>query len=108
MGCSAQTIVGLAGKFITTLMPISIAYHLVRSLSFLLINIQFFILLDSNLFGFGWDMLSPWFARSSPNIGRWRKSSLGILLPLSGPIQWRLKFIATVGALRAANIPCSY
>jgi len=68
MGGSAQTIVRLAGKFITTLMPISIAYHLVRSLSFLLINTQFFILLASNLFGFGWGLLSPRFARSSPNI----------------------------------------
>jgi len=57
MGGSGQTMVALAGQFITTLIPIAIAYHLVHYLSFLLINGQLLIPLASDPFGFGWDLL---------------------------------------------------
>ncbi|MBT4427920.1 MAG: hypothetical protein HOM52_12260 [Rhodospirillaceae bacterium] len=55
-GGSGQSTVALAGLFVTSLVPIAIAYHLAHYLSFLLINGQLFIPLASDPFGFGWDL----------------------------------------------------
>ncbi len=46
----------LAGHFVTSLVPIAIAYHLAHYLSFMLINGQLLIPLASDPFGFGWDL----------------------------------------------------
>jgi hypothetical protein len=55
-GGSGQSTVALAGLFVTSLVPIAIAYHLAHYLSFLLINGQLLIPLASDPFGFGWDL----------------------------------------------------
>jgi hypothetical protein len=47
----------LARRFILTLVPIAIAYHLAHYLSYLLVAGQFIIPLASDPFGFGWDLL---------------------------------------------------
>lgn len=46
----------LAGRFVLSLVPIAIAYHLAHYLSFLLLAGQFIIPLASDPFGFGWDL----------------------------------------------------
>jgi hypothetical protein len=46
----------LAGKFVLTLVPIAIAYHLAHYLSFLAMAGQYLIALASDPFGFGWDL----------------------------------------------------
>ena len=46
----------LAGRFVLSLVPIAIAYHLAHYLSFLLLAGQFAIPLASDPFGFGWDL----------------------------------------------------
>lgn len=46
----------LAGRFVLTLVPIAVAYHLAHYLSFLLLAGQFIIPLASDPFGFGWDL----------------------------------------------------
>lgn len=46
----------LAGRFVLSLVPIGIAYHLAHYLSFLLLAGQFLIPLSSDPFGFGWDL----------------------------------------------------
>ena len=56
MGGSGQSTAALAGHFVTSLVPIAIAYHLAHYLSFLLINGQLLIPLASDPFGFGWDL----------------------------------------------------
>jgi len=55
-GGGGRTTLELAGRFVTTLVPIAIAYHLAHYLSFLLINGQLLIPLASDPFGFGWDL----------------------------------------------------
>ncbi len=47
----------LARRFVLTLVPIAIAYHLAHYLSYLLVAGQFIIPLASDPFGFGWDLL---------------------------------------------------
>lgn len=46
----------LAGRFVLSLVPIAIAYHLAHYLSFLLLAGQFIIPLVSDPFGLGWDL----------------------------------------------------
>ncbi|KLK90003.1 hypothetical protein AA309_28070 [Microvirga vignae] len=46
----------LSGRFVLSLVPIAIAYHLAHYLSFLLLAGQFAIPLASDPFGFGWDL----------------------------------------------------
>lgn len=46
----------LARRFVLTLVPIGIAYHLAHYFSFLLLAGQFVIPLASDPFGFGWDL----------------------------------------------------
>jgi len=46
----------IAGLFVLTLIPISLAYHLAHYLSYLLIVGQYMIPLISDPFGFGWDL----------------------------------------------------
>jgi hypothetical protein len=46
----------LAGRFVPTLVPIAIGYHLAHYLSFLLIAGQLSIPLASDPFGYGWDL----------------------------------------------------
>ena len=46
----------LAGRFVLSLVPIAIAYHLAHYLSFLLLAGQLIIPLASDPFGFGWDL----------------------------------------------------
>ena len=46
----------LAGRFVLSLVPIAIAYHLAHYLSFLLLAGQLIIPLVSDPFGFGWDL----------------------------------------------------
>jgi hypothetical protein len=46
----------LAGLFVLTLVPISVAYHLAHYLSFLAIAGQYAIPLVSDPFGYGWDL----------------------------------------------------
>jgi hypothetical protein len=57
----------LAARFVTTLVPIAIAYHLAHYLSFLLINGQLLVALASDPFGFGWDLFGS--AGYKPDIG---------------------------------------
>jgi hypothetical protein len=47
----------LARRFVLTLVPIAIAYHLAHYLSYLLVAGQFIIPLASDPFGLGWDLL---------------------------------------------------
>ncbi|HSF03898.1 MAG TPA: fenitrothion hydrolase, partial [Solirubrobacterales bacterium] len=47
----------LGGRFVFTLVPIAIAYHLAHYLSFLLIQGQLLIPLLSDPFGWGWNLL---------------------------------------------------
>ncbi len=56
MGGSGQSTTATAGRFVTSLVPIAIAYHLAHYLSFLLINGQLLIPLASDPFGFGWNL----------------------------------------------------
>jgi hypothetical protein len=56
----------MAGRFVTSLVPIAIAYHLAHYLSFLLINGQLLIPLASDPFGFGWNLFGS--ADYSPDI----------------------------------------
>ena len=46
----------MASRFVFSLIPIALAYHLAHFLSFLLIQGQLVIPLASNPFGFGWDL----------------------------------------------------
>ncbi len=46
----------VAGLFVSTLVPIAIAYHLAHYLSFLAMAMQYLIVLASDPFGFGWDL----------------------------------------------------
>jgi len=55
-GGSGRTTADMAGRFVITLVPIAIAYHLAHYLSFLLINGQLMIPLASDPFGFGWGL----------------------------------------------------
>jgi len=50
------SVVHLAGWFVLTLVPISIAYHLAHYLSYLAIAGQYVIPIASDPFGFGWDL----------------------------------------------------
>jgi hypothetical protein len=47
---------GLAGRFVLTLVPIAIAYHLAHYLSFLLLAGQYAIPILSDPLGWGWDL----------------------------------------------------
>lgn len=47
----------IAGRFVLTLVPIAIAYHLAHYLSFLAAAGQYLVPLASDPFGFGWDLL---------------------------------------------------
>lgn len=53
---AAPTTVALAGRFVFTLVPIAVAYHLSHYLSYLAIAGQYAIPLASDPFGFGWDL----------------------------------------------------
>ncbi len=55
-GGGGQGTAALAARFVTSLVPIAIAYHLAHYLSFLLINGQLLVPLASDPFGFGWDL----------------------------------------------------
>jgi hypothetical protein len=55
-GESEYSLSMLAGRFVLSLVPIAIAYHLAHYLSFLLLAGQFVIPLASDPFGFGWDL----------------------------------------------------
>ena len=57
----------VARRFIYTLVPIALAYHIAHYLSFLLIQGQFIIPLLSDPFGFGWDLFGT--ASYRPNLG---------------------------------------
>jgi len=50
------SVVEVAGLFVLTLIPISLAYHLAHYLTYLLIVGQYMIPLISDPFGFGWDL----------------------------------------------------
>jgi hypothetical protein len=58
-GASAarRPVADLAGLFVLSLVPITIAYHLAHYLSFFLLAGQFMIPLASDPFGYGWDLL---------------------------------------------------
>jgi len=56
----------VARRFIYTLVPIALAYHIAHYLSFLLIQGQFIIPLLSDPFGFGWDLFGT--ASYRPNL----------------------------------------
>src|SRR5262249_54947306 len=56
----------VAHRFIYTLVPIALAYHIAHYLSFLLIQGQFIIPLLSDPFGFGWDLFGT--ASYRPNL----------------------------------------
>jgi hypothetical protein len=47
----------IARRFVLTLVPIAIAYHLAHYLGYLLIQGQYVVPLASDPFGFGWDLL---------------------------------------------------
>jgi hypothetical protein len=51
-----RSTVAVARRFIYTLVPIALAYHIAHYLSFLLIQGQFILPLLSDPFGFGWDL----------------------------------------------------
>jgi hypothetical protein len=55
-GETSHSLGALAGRFVFSLVPIAIAYHLAHYLSFLLLAGQFAIPLASDPFGFGWDL----------------------------------------------------
>jgi hypothetical protein len=55
-GPAAWTTVAIARRFVLTLVPIAIAYHLAHYISYLLIYGQESIRLTSDPFGFGWDL----------------------------------------------------
>jgi hypothetical protein len=57
----------VARRFIYTLVPIALAYHIAHYLSFLLIQGQFIIPLLSDPFGFGWELFGT--ASYRPNLG---------------------------------------
>ena len=57
----------LALKFVFSLLPIALAYHYAHFLGFLLVNGQRFIVLASDPFGWGWDLLGT--ADAIINIG---------------------------------------
>jgi hypothetical protein len=57
----------VARRFIYTLVPIALAYHIAHYLSFLLMQGQFIIPLLSDPFGFGWDLFGT--ASYRPNLG---------------------------------------
>jgi hypothetical protein len=56
MGLPKTSWLPLAGRFVLSLVPIAIAYHLAHYLSFLLLAGQLIIPLVSDPFGFGWDL----------------------------------------------------
>src|SRR5262249_48416228 len=56
----------VARRFIYTLVPIALAYHIAHYLSFLLIQGQFIIPLLSDPFGFGWNLFGT--AHYRPNL----------------------------------------
>jgi hypothetical protein len=58
MGQPRSSWIPLAGRFVLSLVPIAIAYHLAHYLSFLLLAGQLIIPLASDPFGFGWDLFS--------------------------------------------------
>jgi hypothetical protein len=58
MGQPRTSWIPLAGRFVLSLVPIAIAYHLAHYLSFLLLAGQLIIPLASDPFGFGWDLFS--------------------------------------------------
>jgi len=51
-----RPVADLAGLFVLSLVPITIAYHLAHYLSFFLLAGQFMIPLASDPFGYGWDL----------------------------------------------------
>jgi hypothetical protein len=51
-----RPLLDLAGRFVLSLVPITIAYHLAHYLSFFLLAGQFIIPLSSDPFGYGWDL----------------------------------------------------
>ena len=53
---AVPSLLHLAGWFVLTLVPISIAYHLAHYLSYLAIAGQYVIPIASDPFGFGWDL----------------------------------------------------
>jgi hypothetical protein len=57
----------VARRFIYTLVPIALAYHIAHYLSFLLIQGQFILPLLSDPFGFGWNLFGS--ASSRPSLG---------------------------------------
>jgi hypothetical protein len=57
----------VAGRFVPTLLPIAIAYHLAHYLVYLLLTGQFIIPALSDPFGFGWDLFGT--AAYKPDIG---------------------------------------
>ena len=56
MSGTKLTAVGIANRFVYTLIPIALAYHVAHFLVFLLIQGQLIIPLLSDPFGFGWDI----------------------------------------------------
>jgi hypothetical protein len=57
VGAAKRPVADLAGQFVLSLVPITIAYHLAHYLSFFLLAGQFTIPLASDPFGYGWDLL---------------------------------------------------
>jgi hypothetical protein len=53
---AGRSVADLAGRFVLSLVPIAIAYHLAHYLSFLLLAGQLAIPLASDPFGLGWDL----------------------------------------------------
>jgi hypothetical protein len=55
-GAATRPVADLAGLFVLSLVPITIAYHLAHYHSFFLLAGQFMIPLASDPFGYGWDL----------------------------------------------------